>query len=36
LNLKGYVDLATENRAKGWSVWVTLAFTPAAPKAKAQ
>ena len=35
-NLKGYLDLASNNRAKGWSVWVTLAFTPAAPKAKAQ
>lgn len=34
--VKGYVDLVTDNRAKGWSVWVTLAFSPAAPKTKAQ
>jgi hypothetical protein len=34
--LKGYVDLASENRAKGWSVWVTVAFSPAAPKAHTQ
>jgi hypothetical protein len=32
--VRGYVDLATDNRAKGWSVWATLAFSPAAPKAK--
>jgi hypothetical protein len=35
-NVKGYVDLATKDRAKGWSVWVTLAFTPTVPKTKAQ
>ena len=36
LGIKGYADLVTDNRAKGWSVWVTLAFSPAAPKGKAQ
>jgi hypothetical protein len=36
LGLRSYVDLETQNRAKGWSVWVTLAFSPAAPKTKTQ
>jgi hypothetical protein len=36
LGLKGYADLATENRLKGWSVWLTLNFSPAQPKTKTQ
>jgi len=33
LNLKGYADLETENRPKGWSTWVTFAISPKAPEA---
>jgi hypothetical protein len=36
LGLKGYADLATENRLKGWSAWLTLNFSPAPAKTKAQ
>jgi len=36
LGLKGYAFLSTENRLKGWSAWVTLAFSPAPPKAMSQ
>lgn len=32
LNIKGYKDIETENRAKTWSTWVTFAITPAAPE----
>jgi len=35
LNLKGYADLETENRPKGWSTWVTFAISPKAPEASA-
>jgi hypothetical protein len=35
LNLKGYADLETENRPKGWSTWVTFAISPKAPDASA-
>ena len=31
LNLKGYKDLAVENRPEGWTAWVTLAISPAPP-----
>ena len=30
LNVKGYWEFAAENRASGWNVWVTLAFSPKA------
>ncbi len=33
LNLKAYKDFAAENRAEGYTAWVTLAITPAAPEA---
>jgi hypothetical protein len=33
LNLKGYRDFDVENRAQGWSAWVTLAFSPKPPEA---
>ena len=35
LNLKAYWDYDTENRAHGYTAWVTLAFSPKAPAAKA-
>ncbi|HEY7297270.1 MAG TPA: transporter [Xanthobacteraceae bacterium] len=35
LNLKGYRDFDAENRAPGWSVWVSLAFSPKPPEAPA-
>jgi len=28
LNLKGYSEFGAENRPEGWSVWISLAFTP--------
>jgi hypothetical protein len=31
VNLKGYKDFETENRASGWSAWLTFAISPAAP-----
>jgi hypothetical protein len=34
LNFKGYWDVDTQNRASGWSAWVTLAFSPTAPAAE--
>jgi hypothetical protein len=34
LNVKGYKDFATENRVPSTTVWVTLAFSPAAPTEK--
>lgn len=33
LNLKGYKDLATENRPSGWSTWATFAISPEPPTA---
>jgi hypothetical protein len=33
LNLKGYWDYDTENRVSGYTVWLTLAFSPKAPEA---
>ena len=33
LNLKAYKDFAAENRAEGYTAWVTFAITPAAPEA---
>jgi hypothetical protein len=32
LNLKGYRDLEVENRAQGWTAWVTFAISPAPPE----
>ena len=32
LNLKGYRDLAVENRPEGWTAWVTFAISPAPPE----
>ena len=31
LNLKGYKEFGAEHRPEGWNVWLTLAFSPAAP-----
>jgi hypothetical protein len=31
VNVKGYKDLAVENRPEGWSTWVTFALSPKAP-----
>jgi hypothetical protein len=36
LGLKGYADLSTENRLKGWSLWLTLNLSPAPPKTTSQ
>jgi hypothetical protein len=33
LNLKAYKDFAAENRPEGYTAWVTLAISPAAPEA---
>jgi hypothetical protein len=33
LNLKAYRDFAAENRPEGYTAWVTLAISPAAPEA---
>jgi hypothetical protein len=35
LNVKAYKDFAAENRPEGWTAWVTLAISPAAPEAPA-
>jgi hypothetical protein len=35
LNLKAYKDFAAENRPEGWTAWVTLAISPAAPESTA-
>lgn len=35
LNVKGYWEFAAKNRPEGWNVWVSLAFSPAAPKQSA-
>jgi hypothetical protein len=32
LNLKGYADLETDNRPKGWSTWVSFVLSPKAPE----
>jgi hypothetical protein len=32
LNVKGYKDLAVENRPEGWSTWVTFSISPKAPE----
>ncbi|WP_024519838.1 transporter [Bradyrhizobium sp. Tv2a-2] len=32
LNIKGYKDLAVENRPEGWSTWVTFAISPKMPE----
>jgi hypothetical protein len=32
LNVKGYADLETENRPKGWSTWVSFVLSPKAPE----
>ncbi|MFQ6186217.1 transporter [Sinorhizobium meliloti] len=32
VNLKGYYEFGAKNRAEGWNVWLTLAFSPAAKK----
>jgi hypothetical protein len=32
MNVKAYWEFAAENRPQGWNAWVTLAFSPAAPK----
>jgi hypothetical protein len=32
LNLRGYKDLAVENRPEGWTGWVTFAISPAPPE----
>jgi hypothetical protein len=32
LNLKGYYEFGSQNRADGWNAWVSLAFSPRAPK----
>jgi hypothetical protein len=36
LGVKGYADLSTQDRLKGWSAWVTLNFSPAPPKKSVQ
>lgn len=33
INVKGYKEFDVKNRAEGWSAWVTLVFSPAAPEA---
>jgi hypothetical protein len=35
LNVKAYKDFAVENRPEGWTAWVTLAISPAAPESTA-
>src|SRR5262245_8743999 len=35
LNVKAYKDFAAENRPEGWTAWVTLAISPAAPESTA-
>lgn len=32
INLKGYYEFGAKNRAEGWNLWLTLAFSPAASK----
>jgi hypothetical protein len=32
LNVKGYADVETENRPKGWSTWVSFVVSPKAPE----
>ena len=35
-NVKAYWEFASENRPEGWNLWVTLAFSPEAPKTSVQ
>jgi hypothetical protein len=32
VNLKGYYEFGAKNRAEGWNMWLTLAFSPAAKR----
>jgi hypothetical protein len=32
VNVKGYREFGHDNRPEGWNVWLTLAFSPAAPE----
>lgn len=32
VNLKGYYEFGAKNRAEGWNVWLTLAFSPSAKR----
>ncbi|MGR9210209.1 SphA family protein [Rhizobium leguminosarum] len=32
VNLKGYYEFGAKNRAEGWNVWLTVAFSAVAPK----
>jgi hypothetical protein len=32
LNVKAYYEFNANNRAKGWSTWLTLAISPAMPQ----
>jgi hypothetical protein len=34
LNLKAYWDVDTQDRASGWSAWLTLAFSPSPPQSE--
>ncbi|MCV9962955.1 transporter [Pararhizobium sp. BT-229] len=34
VNLKGYYEFGAKNRAEGWNVWLTLAFSPAAKRSE--
>lgn len=36
LNIKGYADVAVENRPQGWSTWVTFAISPKAPESSSE
>ncbi|MBL0373367.1 transporter [Rhizobium sp. KVB221] len=36
VNLKGYYEFGAKNRPEGWNMWLTLAFSPAVPKAVGQ
>lgn len=36
LNLRGYWEFAAKNRPEGWNVWLSLAFSPAAPRQSAE
>jgi len=31
-SVKAYKEFAAQNRAEGWNAWLTIAFSPAAPK----
>jgi hypothetical protein len=34
VNLKGYYEFGAKNRAEGWNLWLTVAFTPGAKNAE--